>query len=193
MKVLLLCQPIPSSRSLKNSCGNQRFITIMTEAHYLFLILTWLIQCISFNPTFHRWFLYYPLFCTWILQLVSFFQVFPPVSVCTSPLPSMFHMSRPSNPSWVDHLNNILWGVQNAKFSTTDFVRPPSTACLLRQCVFRITLFLTTFGLRSPLNVRYWEFYKNTHNNKIIVEVFTFLGCHMEQVSSCLPMFWNNY
>ena len=56
-----------------------------------------------------------------------------------------------------------------------DFVQPPGTACLLHWCVFLSILFLTMFGLCS-LNVRYWEFYTDIHNNKIIGEVFTFLG-----------------
>lgn len=61
-----------------------------------------------------------------------------------------------------------------------NFVWPPGTACLLCQCVFLSTLFLTTVGLCSPLNVRYWEFYTNMCSNKLIAEVFTFLGCRME-------------
>ena len=104
--------PTVSTNSVKQS--SQILVeTILTEARHFFLTLTWLIQCISFHPTplinFHI------NLCSVLrfLQVVSFRQVFPPVPVWTSPLPCMFHMPRPSDSPWVDHLNNILWGVQN--------------------------------------------------------------------------------
>jgi hypothetical protein len=35
--------------------------------------------------------------------------------VCTSPLPHTCHMSCPSQSSWLDHPNDIWWGVQSIK------------------------------------------------------------------------------
>jgi len=42
-------------------------------------------------------------------------------SVCTSPLPGMCYMPCQSHPSWVDHPNNIWWGLQIIKLLITKF------------------------------------------------------------------------
>jgi hypothetical protein len=36
-------------------------------------------------------------------------------SVCTSPLPHTFYMPTPSQFSWLDHPNDVWWGVQSIK------------------------------------------------------------------------------
>jgi hypothetical protein len=95
--------------------GTRRFITIITRVRHLSLSWATLIQPmppsnlskIHFNiilpstPGSSKW---------------SPSLRFPHYSpVCNSPLPHTCHMSCPSQSSWLDHPNDIWWGVQSIK------------------------------------------------------------------------------
>lgn len=125
------------------SCETWTFITVFKMACHG--TLSWARWIQSITHTIFPWhsFEHYPPIHASVSQVVSFSQVFWQNSACISHLsPCVLH-TLPISPSWIDHLNNVLWWVLKGSFLLcialslrlfSVFLRPDtlfSTICIL--------------------------------------------------------------
>ena len=113
---------------------------------------------------------------------LSFFRLHQNV-VCNPSVSHTCYMPRPSHSSWLDHLNDIWWGVHSINLFVMQSSPLPCYLVPLRPKYPLSTLFSKTLNLHSSLNVRDQVSQPYKTINKIIVlciYIFIFLDSKME-------------
>jgi hypothetical protein len=109
--------------------------------------------------------------------LLSGFSNFPLLHTC--------YMSCPSHSSWLDHPDDIWWGIQSTELLV---MQSSLTSSLLGTNILLSTLFSKTLSLHSSFSVsdQVSQPYKTT--GKIMIRyilIFTLLNCKLEDKRFC--------